>query len=66
VNTYGSARVGPRNGPAGLGDPDPLAGRNPVNNVAGGLYRCPEDVRGALNGTVLEVRVSGELLVSSL
>ena len=58
VSTYSSARVGTRHRPASFGDPDPLAGRNPVDDVAGVLDRLPEDVCGVLDGAVLEVGVA--------
>lgn len=57
-STYGSARVGARYGPAGLGDPDPFAGRDTVNGIAGGLDRVPEDVGSVADGSVLEVGVA--------
>ena len=59
MNTYSSARVRTRDWPAGFGDPDPLAGRNSVNSVAGVLDGLPEDVRGVFDGAVLEVGVAG-------
>jgi len=37
-----SAKVGTRYGPAGLSDPDPLAGRDTVDLILGGLDRVPE------------------------
>jgi hypothetical protein len=58
--TYSSARVGARNRPSGLGDPDPLAGRYSVDGVAGVGDGLPEDVCGVLDGGVLEVGVAGE------
>jgi hypothetical protein len=58
--TYSGARVGARNRPAGLSDPDPLAGRHSVDSVAGVGNRLPEDVCGVLDGGVLEVGVAGE------
>ena len=66
MSTYSSARVRTRDGPAGLGDPDPLARRNPVDGIAGVLDGFPEDVCGVLDGAVLEVGVAGKLSVSAL
>lgn len=57
--TYRSTRVGTRNRPAGLGDPNPLAGRDPVDCVASVFDRFPEDVGSIADGSVLEVRISG-------
>lgn len=62
--TYSGARVGTRNGPASLGDPDPLAGGDTVDSVAGVLDRLPEDVCGVADGGVLEVGVAGKMSVS--
>jgi len=59
---HGRARVGSRDGPTGLGDPDPLAWRNRVDCVAGGGDGVPEDVGGVGNGGVLEVGVSSTML----
>lgn len=53
-----SARVGARDGPTGLGDPDPLAGRDGVDSVAGGGDGVPEGVRGIADSGVLEVGVA--------
>lgn len=64
MNAYSSARVRTRDGPASFGDPDPLAGRNPVDSVAGVLDGFPEDVCGVFDGAVLEVGVAEKLLVS--
>jgi hypothetical protein len=65
VNTYSSARIRTRDGPTSLSNPDPLAGRNSVDDIAGVLDRLPEDVCGILDGAVLEVGVAGKLLVST-
>ena len=65
VSTYSSARVRTRDRPASLGDPDPLARRNPVDGIAGVLDGFPEDVCGVLDGAVLEVGVAGKLSVSA-
>ena len=64
ASTYSSARVGARDGPTSLSNPDPLAGRNPVDSVAGVLDGFPEDVCGVFDGAVLEVEVAEKLLVS--
>ena len=55
-----SAKVGTRYGPASLGDPDPLAGGDTVDSIAGVLDRLPEDVCGVADGGVLEVGVAGK------
>lgn len=58
IFTYSSTRVRTRNRPAGLGDPNPLSGRDSVDRVAGVLDGLPEDVRSVSNGGVLEVGIS--------
>lgn len=58
TKTYSSARVGARNRPAGLGDPDPLARGHPVDSIASVLDRLPEDVGSVVDVGVLEVRVA--------
>lgn len=56
--TYSSARVGARNRPSGLSDPDPLARGHPVDSIASVLDRLPEDVGSVIDVGVLEVWVS--------
>ena len=55
-----SARVRAGYWPAGLGDPDPLAGGDGVDLVARGVYGLPEDGTGVGNGGVLKVWVSSQ------
>lgn len=64
--TYSSARVGTRYRPAGLGDPDPLAGRDTVDSITGISDGLPEDVGSIANSAVLEIRVAGHLVSISL
>lgn len=56
--TYSSTGARARDGPTGLGDPDPLAGGDLVDGVAGCVDGLPEDIGGVADGGVLKVRVS--------